>query len=82
LNQQEQFQQYTINKFSEDHQKELADFAMQLRKKGCKVLISNSKVPLIEELYKDWNVIEVPVVRYVSCKTERIKVNELIIKNY
>ncbi len=82
LNQSEQFQQFTIDKFSEDHQRGLADFAEQLKKKGCKVMISNSKVPLIENLYKDWNIIEVPVVRYVSCKKERKKINELIIKNY
>lgn len=82
LNQQEQFQQYTIDKFSEDHQRELADFAEQLKNKGCKVMISNSKVPLIEGLYKGWNIVEVPVVRYVSCKKERKKINELIIKNY
>ena len=82
LNQQEQFQQYTIDKFSEDHQRELAKFAERLKIKGCKVMISNSKVPLIEDLYKEWNIVEVPVVRYVSCKKERKKINELIIKNY
>jgi DNA adenine methylase len=82
LNQNEQFQQFTIDKFSEEHQKELAAFAKQLKKKGCKVMISNSKVPLIEELYAKWNIVEVPVVRYVSCKKERIKMNELLIKNY
>jgi DNA adenine methylase len=82
LNQTEQFQQFTIDKFSEDHQRGLAKFAEHLNVKGCKVMISNSKVPLIAELYANWNIVEVPVVRYVSCKKERKKINELIIKNY
>lgn len=82
LNQNKQFQQFTIDKFSEEHQRELAEFAVQLKNKGCKVMISNSKVPLIEKLYEDWYIVEVPVVRYVSCKKERIKINELLIKNY
>ena len=82
LNQNEQFQQFTIDKFSEEHQRELAEFAEQLKNKGCKIMVSNSKVPLIEKLYENWNIVEVPVVRYVSCKKERIKINELIIKSY
>lgn len=77
-----QLQQFTSYKFSEQNQRELSDFAGQLKKKGCKIMISNSKVPLIEELYQNWNIVEVPVVRYVSCKKERKKINELIIKNY
>ena len=71
LNVKEQFQQYTINKFSEQDQKHLADFADQLKKRGCRVMISNSKVPLIEKLYEDWNIVEVPVVRYVAVRSKR-----------
>ena len=82
LNRSEQFQQFTIDKFSEEHQSELADFANQLRSKGCSVMLSNSKVPLIENLYQSWNIVEVPVVRYVSCKRQRNRITELIIKNY
>lgn len=82
LDEKEQFQQYTIDKFSEKHQIELANFANDLHDRGCYVMISNSDVPLIRELYNDWYVEKVPVVRYISCKKERIKINELIIKNY
>jgi len=82
LDDKDQFQQYTPDKFSQKHQIELAEFANKLRAIGCFVMISNSKVPLIEELYKDWIIEEVPVIRYVSCKKERIKLQELIIKNY
>ncbi|HEU5052958.1 MAG TPA: Dam family site-specific DNA-(adenine-N6)-methyltransferase [Hanamia sp.] len=82
LDKKKQFQQYTIDRFSENHQTDLANFANNLHDKGCFVMISNSDVPLIKELYNGWNIQEVPVVRYISCKKERIKVNELIIKNY
>ena len=82
LDEKEQFQQYTIDKFSEKHQTELAGFANDLHDRGCFVMISNSDVPLIRNLYIGWNIEEVPVVRYISCKKERIKMNELIIKNY
>ena len=82
LDPKDQFQQFTIDKFSEKDQRNLADFANDLNNRGCYVMISNSKVPLIENLYNNWNVVEIPVVRYVSCKQERKTVKELIIKNY
>ncbi len=82
LIEKDQFQQFTVDKFSEQDQRELAGFANELNKRGCYVMLSNSKVPLIENLYSNWNLIEVPVVRYVSCKKERKKITELIIKNY
>ena len=84
LNQNEQFSTNSqLINFQKIIKKKLADFAEQLDNKGCKVMISNSKVPLIEELYSDWNINEVPVVRYVSCKKEKNKgINGLPIKNY
>lgn len=82
LNEKDQFQQFTIDKFSEKHQYELSEFAKSLNRKGCFVLISNSDIPLITDLYKDWNITRIPTIRYVSCKKEKIKLNELIIKNY
>jgi DNA adenine methylase len=82
LDEKDQFQQFTIDKFSETHQKELAGFSEALKKKGCYVMISNSKVPLIENLYANWQIVEIPVIRYVSCKKERKKITELLIKNY
>ncbi|MBK8608520.1 MAG: Dam family site-specific DNA-(adenine-N6)-methyltransferase [Chitinophagaceae bacterium] len=78
----EPFQQFTIDKFSKKNQIELAEFANGLNDKGCDVMISNSNIPLIVELYRNWNIVEVPVIRYVSCKKQKIKLNELIIKNY
>lgn len=79
-----QAQQFTVDKFSEADQKNLASFAKKLDKKGCYVLISNSDVPLIRELYKSkkWKKKKLKTTRWVSCKSERKQVAELLIKNY
>lgn len=82
LDEKEQFQQYTIDKFSREHQIELAAFANELHAQGCFVMISNSDIPMIRDFYHNWTIREIPVVRYVSCKKTKIKLNELIIKNY
>jgi DNA adenine methylase len=77
-----QLQQFTSDKFLEKHQNELASFSEKLKKKGCLVMMSNSKVPMIQKLYSNWTIVEIPVVRYVSCKKERKKIKELLIMNY
>jgi DNA adenine methylase len=79
-----QAQQFTVDKFSKEDQKKLAAFARKLDKKGCFVLISNSDVPLIRELYKakKWRKKKLKTTRWVSCKSERKQVAELLIKNY
>lgn len=82
INWNSQLQQFTSDKFSEQHQIELASFSEKLNEKGCFVMMSNSKVPMIQKLYSDWDIVEIPVVRYVSCKKERKKISELLIKNY
>jgi DNA adenine methylase len=82
LDYKEQFQQYTIDKFSEEHQVKLAECVNELKLRGCYIMISNSKTPLIERLYHNWKLVEIPVVRYVSCKKERLSIKELLIKNF
>ena len=78
----QQWRQFTKDKFSESDQYELAEFAEELNRKKCYVMISNSQVPLIEKLYSQWTIEKIPVTRSVSCKKERLKIHELIIKNY
>jgi len=77
-----QQQQFTSDKFTAEHQSELAFFANALSERGCFVMISNSNIPLIRNLYEDWNIVEIETTRWVSCKSERKKVTELLIKNY
>ncbi len=76
------FNHYTLDKFGHDEQIKVAEFADRMNKKGASVIISNADLIEIRELYKKWKIIECSTYRYISCKKERIKVKELIIKNF
>lgn len=82
LNQTSFFQHYTIDKFSNGRQEELANDVNILSKKGALILMSNAETDTIKYLYKDWNIEKIATYRYVNCKAIRKPVNELIIKNY
>lgn len=77
------FTHYTAERFTWIDQQKVADLANALAEKGCQVMISNSDVEQIRELYKHgWNYYPLPVVRWVAANGSRIKVNEIIITNY
>ncbi len=82
LNITSNFTHYTVERFSWDDQKKVANLANALSAKGCLVMISNSDVPKIRELFKGWNFEVLPVVRFVAANGTRQKVNELVISNY
>ncbi len=68
--------------FGVEQQRVLAHFARSLVHRGCRVVLSNSDMPLIRELYgnDDFRIDEIEAARNVSCKGEkREKVRELII---
>ncbi|MFC1622778.1 DNA adenine methylase [Patescibacteria group bacterium] len=79
------FTEYTKENFTEKDQVRLRDFIVTLHKKGVKIMLSNSKTKLIEDIYRakyfKHHVVMAP--RYVNCKSsERSKVQELLITNY
>lgn len=76
------FQHYTKGKFPQKDQEKVANFASKLHLKGCFVMISNANTIMIRELYKNWNLHELQTTRYISCKSKRLKINELVITNY
>lgn len=76
------FTHYTSDRFTWYDQEELADIANQLSQKGCSVMISNSDQEKIRSLFTNWNIITLPVVRWVAANGNRKKINELIITNY
>lgn len=76
------FTHYTAERFTWDDQQKVANLANELAEKGCFIMISNSDVPKIRELYRDWNKYKLPVVRWVAANGKRHKVNELVITNY
>ena len=62
--------------------KNVRNYANELSQKGCNVLISNADTIEIKNLYKDWEINELEVTRFISAKSFKRKVGELIIKNY
>lgn len=76
------FSHYTLDKFDLTEHLKVATFAHKMKNKGCKIVISNADIPEIRELFSQWKIFECSTYRYISCKKERIKVKELIIKNF
>ena len=64
------FTGYTTNGFSIKDQKELAEVYRRLDERRCKVMLTNSKTSLVQELYADFaaNTTEVDSKRSINCK--------------
>lgn len=77
------FTSYTEKPFGEQEQKELFSLFCHLDNIGCKVMLSNSWVDSILELYKNFTCIEVKASRAINSKPEkRGKISELVVINY
>lgn len=79
------FTSYTKLDFSEHDQVRLRDFALELHKRGVKVMLSNSNSRFIADLYKSkpfrLNIVHAP--RFVNCKPNgRSNVEEVLITTY
>ena len=75
------FTSYTRDGFDMNDQVRLRDVALELKKRGVYVLLSNSSAPAVRELYADFELIEVRARRAVNCKVEgRGEVKELLIR--
>jgi DNA adenine methylase len=75
------FAQYAATGFSALDQVRLRDVALTLKRRGVKVLLSNSSAPFVRELYaKDFELHEVDARRAVNCDaSKRGNVKELLI---
>lgn len=79
------FTKYHKLDFSEKDQTKLRDFAVELHRRGVKVMLSNSDTRFIRDLFsaKYFTISEVMAPRFVNCKpNKRNAVSELIITNY
>lgn len=79
------FTTYTKDKFLEEEQILLRDVCLQLHKKGCLVMKSNSDTDFIKELYsgKEFTIHTVKASRMINSKAEgRGKIKEIVITNY
>jgi len=77
------FTSYTHEGFSYEEQVRLSDVYRKLDKKGAYVMLSNSSSPLVEELYKGFNIHKVEATRTNGAKaSSRGKISEIIVTNY
>lgn len=73
------FTAYSMDRFREDEQNELAELAKSLANKGIRVVISNHENEITRELYKDAKIETLLVQRLISSDGEkRNKAKELI----
>ena len=77
------FTDYYSSGFGKEDHSQLKVVAEQLNAKECKVMISNSNVPFIRNLYFDWTVKRVTATRFLNCNAEkRGEISELVVRNY
>lgn len=77
------FTGYTLDGFSRDDQIRLRDVFVELDKRGCKILLSNSSTEFIHELYKDYHIEIVSASRNInSVASRRGKIDEVLVMNY
>jgi len=77
------FTGYTSDSFGEDDQRELARVFTLLAEKGSFVMLSNSKTPLILELYREFRIETVRARRAVNSDANgRGSIPEVVVLNY
>ncbi len=80
------FTSYTADSFLEKEQTELRDTFVELHKRGCFVMLSNSDTPFINKLYsgiKGVKVSKVSAGRAINSNaTKRGKIHEVLVTNY
>lgn len=77
------FTSYHKDSFTKDDQVRLRDVFVELDKRGCYIMLSNSHSPFISDLYKKYRCETVMANRAINCKASgRGKIKELLILNY
>lgn len=90
LNQTSSFTSYSKFEFGDEQQIELANFAIRVKNKNAKIVLSNSDPKntdendeFFDDLYKDFQIDRVKAHRMINSKgNSRGKINELLIYNY
>lgn len=77
------FTSYSVDDFKPEDQRRLADTYRALSERGCKVMLSNSDVPFIRELYADFRIEQVWAARAINRDaSKRGAVSEVVVLNY
>lgn len=73
------FKRYTKEQFYEEDHIELAKIIMRLHERGCHVILTNSNHPLVHELYSQFTIDVVATKRYISCRGNSRKGEDVIV---
>lgn len=77
------FTSYTHEGFSYEEQIRLRDTCRYLNERGAYIMLSNSASPLVEELYREFNIYYVETQRTNGAQpSSRGKISEIIVTNY
>jgi DNA adenine methylase len=77
------FTSYTKEGFTKEDQIRLRNCFKKLSERGCYCMASNAGTDFIEELYKDFNIVDIEARRNINCDgNKRGKVSEILIMNY
>jgi DNA adenine methylase len=83
VSQTAKFTSYARDGFFQEDQTRLRDVYKALDRRGCKLMLSNSDVPFIRELYSNFNIDTVAAPRAINCNAKkRGKVSEVLVRNY
>lgn len=77
------FTAYTLQGFGREDQLRLRDVFVALDRRGSRLMLSNSDVPFIRDLYRDFRIDVVSAARAINCNaSKRGRVNEVVVRNY
>jgi DNA adenine methylase len=77
------FTAYAQDGFSREDQTRLRDVFSELDRRRCKLMLSNSDVPFIRDLYRKFRLDVVAAPRAINCDaTRRGLVSEVVVRNY
>jgi DNA adenine methylase len=78
------FSSYTKDKFNDEQHIKLKNVIDELTSKKCKVILSNSDTEFIRNLYKNYDIIKIPVKRQINSDASKRKdiKYELLICNF
>jgi DNA adenine methylase len=77
------FTAYSQDGFTREDQARLRDVYSALDRRRCKLMLSNSDVPLIRDLYQKFRIDTVAAPRAINCDAKgRGLVTELVVRNY
>ncbi|MGG0716978.1 DNA adenine methylase [Robertmurraya massiliosenegalensis] len=77
------FTSYSLDGFKREDQLRLRDLCVELNKKGCKFMLSNSATDFIKDIYQEFYIEIVSATRSInSVASKRGKIDEVLVMNY